>query len=236
MMARTSKRLKAAQSQFDSTKKYSISEALKIIVEDAHGTKFDESVDLALRLGVDPKQSQQQVRGAVSLPYGFGKDVRILVFAKGEKEQEAKEAGASFVGDEDLIHKIQKGWLDFDRAIATPDMMPLVSKVAKILGPRGLMPNPKMGTVTYDIKKAVQTEKKGKLNFRIDKNSIIHACFGRKSLGVTKLKENLLVVLTAILKAKPDKSKGVYLRKLTLSSTMGLGIPLDLSKAQSEMI
>ena len=235
-MTKLSKRLKSEQAQFDSKKKYTISDALKIIV-DSHGkAKFDESIDLALHLGIDPKQSQQQVRGAVSLPHGLGKDIRILVFAKGEKEQEAKDAGASFVGDEELINKIKGGWLDFDRAIATPDIMPLVSRVAKVLGPRGLMPNPKTGTVTFDIKKAVQAEKKGKLNFRIDKNGIIHASFGRRSLGMEKLKENLLAIFSAILKAKPDKSKGVYLKKLTISSTMGMSIELDLPKAQGEII
>ena len=155
---------------------------------------------------------------------------------KEKKKQEAKDAGANFTGDEDIINKIKEGWLDFDRAIATPDIMPLVSKVAKILGPRGLMPNPKTGTVTFDIKKAVQAEKKGKLNFRIDKNGIIHAPFGRRSLGTEKLKENLLVILAAVLKAKPDKSKGVYLKKLTISSTMGISMELDLTKAQSEVI
>ncbi len=235
-MTKLSKRLTAAQAQIEEKKKYTISEALKIIVDTPYKVKFDESIDLALHLGVDPKQSQQQVRGAVSLPHGLGKDIRILVFAKGEKEQEAKEAGASFVGDEDLIDKIKGGWLDFDRAIATPDIMPLVSRVAKILGPRGLMPNPKTGTVTLDVKKAVAAEKKGKLNFRIDKNGIVHASFGRGSLGVEKLKENLLVILAAILKAKPDKSKGVYLKKLTISSAMGASVNLDLTKAQSEII
>ena len=235
-MAKLSKRLKAAQAQLDRKEKYTILDALKVIIDTPYKVKFDESIDLALRLGVDPKQSHQQVRGAVSLPHGLGKDIRILVFAKGEKEQEAKDAGANFTGDEDIINKIKEGWLDFDRAIATPDIMPLVSRVAKILGPRGLMPNPKTGTVTFDIKKAVQAEKSGKLNFRIDKNSIIHASFGRRSLGVEKLKENLLVVLAAVLKAKPEKSKGVYLKKLTISSTMGISMELDLPKAQSEII
>ena len=235
-MTKLSKRLKNSQAQLDIKKKYTISDALKIIVDSPYKVKFDESIDLALHLGVDPKQSQQQVRGAVSLPHGFGKDIRILVFAKGEKEQEAKDAGANFTGDEELINKIKEGWLDFDRTIATPDIMPLVSKVAKILGPRGLMPNPKTGTVTFDIKKAVQAEKKGKLNFRIDKNGIIHASFGRRSLGIESLKENLLVILTAVLKAKPDKSKGVYLKKLTISSTMGVGIELDLPKTQGEIV
>ena len=153
-----------------------------------------------------------------------------------KRRRKPKEAGASFAGDEDLINKIKGGWLDFDRAIATPDIMPLVSRVAKVLGPRGLMPNPKTGTVTFDIKKAVQAEKKGKLNFRIDKNGIVHASFGRRSLGMDKLKENLLVILAAILKAKPDKSKGVYLKKLTMSSTMGTSVELDLAKVQSEVI
>lgn len=236
MMTKVSKRLKMALSQVDRQKKYTPLEALNMIVTGTHTVKFDESIDLSLRLGVNPKQSDQQVRGAVSLPHGLGKDIRILVFAKGEKEKEAKDAGATYVGDEEFIHKIKEGWLEFDKVISTPDLMPMVSQVAKILGPRGLMPNPKMGTVTQDIAKAVQAEKKGKLAFRIDKNSIVHASFGRKSLGSDKLKDNLLAILVAIIKAKPATSKGVYLRKLSISSTMGVSFPLDLSKTQSEMV
>lgn len=235
-MGKPSKRLKASKEAWDQQKTHTPLEALDLILNDPHAVKFDESIDLALRLGINPKQSDQQVRGAVSLPHGLGKTIRILVFAKGEKEKEAREAGAAFVGDEDFIAKIKEGWLDFDKVIATPDMMPMVSKVAKVLGPRGLMPNPKLGTVTMDIAKAVQAEKKGKLSFRTDKNGIVHACFGRRSLGANSLKENLMSIITAILKAKPATSKGVYLRKLSISSTMGRSLRLDLPKIQSEIV
>jgi len=211
-------------------KKYSIAEAFGLVTQVAPA-KFDETVDVAFRLGVDPKQSDQQVRGAIALPHGLGKAVRVIVFAKGPKEAEAKNAGADYVGADDLVEKIQGGWLDFDKAIATPDMMTTVSKVAKVLGPRGLMPNPKVGTVTMDVGDAVTAEKKGKLDFRVDKAGIVHAGIGKKSLGSDKLKENFMSFLGAILKAKPATSKGVYIKSLTVSSTMGPGIKVDTNEA-----
>ncbi len=211
-------------------KKYSIAEAFGLVTQVAPA-KFDETVDVAFRLGVDPKQSDQQVRGAIALPHGLGKAVRVIVFAKGPKEAEAKNAGADYVGADDLVEKIQGGWLDFDKAIATPDMMTTVSKVAKVLGPRGLMPNPKVGTVTMNVGDAVTAEKKGKLDFRVDKAGIVHAGIGKKSLGSDKLKENFMSFLGAILKAKPATSKGVYIKSLTVSSTMGPGIKVDTNEA-----
>lgn len=220
------KRLKEARKKVDTAKRYTIDEAFKLVVDIAK-PKFDESVDVAIRLGVDAKQSDQQVRGAIALPNGLGKNVRVIVFAKGPKEAEAKTAGADFVGSDDLVQKIQGGWLDFDKAIATPDMMATVSKVAKVLGPRGLMPNPKIGTVTMNVGEAVTAEKRGKLDFRIDKAGIIHASVGRRSMGEQKLKENFLALMGAIVKAKPASSKGIYLRTVALSSTMGPGIKLD---------
>ncbi|MBK9323378.1 MAG: 50S ribosomal protein L1 [Bdellovibrionaceae bacterium] len=224
------KRFKAASKKVDSTKKYTVEEAFKIVVETATA-KFDESVDVALRLGIDPKQSDQQVRGAIALPHGLGKNVKVVVFAKGPKEAEAKAAGADFVGADDLVAKIQGGWLDFDKCIATPDMMATVSKVAKILGPRGLMPNPKVGTVTMNVGDAVTAEKKGKLDFRVDKAGIVHAGIGKKSMGDTKLRENFLTLLGAIVKAKPSSSKGIYLRTISVASTMGPGIKMDPNQA-----
>ncbi len=224
------KRFKAAAKKVDSTKKYTVEEAFKLVVENATA-KFDETIDVALRLGVDPKQSDQQVRGAIALPHGLGKDVKVVVFAKGPKEAEAKNAGADFVGADDLVAKIQGGWLDFDKCIATPDMMATVSKVAKILGPRGLMPNPKVGTVTMAVGEAVTAEKKGKLDFRVDKAGIVHAGIGKKSIGDTKLRENFLTLLGAIVKAKPAASKGIYLQTIAVSSTMGPGMKVDTNQA-----
>lgn len=224
------KRFKAAAKAIDSTKKYTVEEAFKAVIDSATA-KFDETIDVALRLGVDPKQSDQQVRGAIALPHGLGKEVKVVVFAKGPKEAEAKNAGADFVGADDLVAKIQGGWLDFDKCIATPDMMATVSKVAKILGPRGLMPNPKIGTVTMNVGEAVTAEKKGKLDFRVDKAGILHAGIGKKSMGDTKLRENFLTLLGAIMKAKPASSKGVYLRTISVASTMGPGIKMDPNQA-----
>jgi large subunit ribosomal protein L1 len=220
------KRFKAALSKVDRVKKHGIDEAFKAVLASATA-KFDENIDVAIRLGVDPKQSDQQVRGAIALPNGLGKNVRVIVFAKGPKENEAKAAGADFVGADDLVAKIQGGWLDFDKAIATPDMMATVSKVAKVLGPRGLMPNPKVGTVTMNVGEAVASEKKGKLDFRVDKAAIVHAGIGKKSMGEQKLKENFIAFMGAILKAKPATSKGIYLRSVAMSSTMGPGVRLD---------
>ncbi len=189
--------------------------------------KFDEGVDLAIRLGVDPKKPDQMVRGTVILPNGIGKKVRVLVFAKGQKEKEAQDAGADYVGAEDLMEKIGQGWLDFDKAIATPDMMGTVSKLGKILGPRGLMPNPKVGTVTFDVGKAVKEIKAGKVEFRVEKAGIVHVPVGKASFGFDRLLENVKALLEVILRVKPPTSKGVYLRSITLSSTMGPGVKID---------
>jgi len=227
------KRYNKAKDGIDPVERYSIEKAVEMAVNSATA-KFDESIDVAVRLGIDPKQSDQQVRGAVALPHGLGKSVRVLVFAKGPKEKEALDAGADFVGSDDLVTKINGGWLDFDKAIATPDMMATVSKVAKVLGPRGLMPNPKVGTVTMNVADTVKAEKRGKLDFRVDKAGIIHAGIGRKSMGAEKLKENLQAFVGAVVKAKPATSKGVYLQKMTVSSTMGPGIKIDISQAQAD--
>jgi large subunit ribosomal protein L1 len=220
------KRFVNAAKKIDSQKKYSVDESFKMVVETALA-KFDETIDVAIRLGVDPKQGDQQVRGAIALPHGLGKAVRVVVFAKGPKEAEAKNAGADYVGADDLVAKITEGWLDFDKAIATPDMMATVSKVAKILGPRGLMPNPKVGTVTMNVGEAVTAEKKGKLDFRVDKAGIVHAGIGKKSMGSQKLSENFSALMASVIKAKPNASKGVYLKSITLASTMGPGIKID---------
>jgi large subunit ribosomal protein L1 len=233
MMAHVGKRYKNAQEKIDPVKRYPVQDAVSMVVTNATA-KFDESIDIAVKLGVDPKQSDQQVRGAIALPHGLGKTVRVVVFAKGPKEKEAQDAGADFVGSDELVAKIQGGWLDFDKAIATPDMMVTVSKVAKILGPRGLMPNPKVGTVTMNVGEAVSAEKKGKLDFRIDKAGIIHASVGRKSMGPDKIRENLMTLMAAVAKAKPASSKGIYLRGATLSSTMGPGVRLDVSQLQGQ--
>lgn len=220
------KRFNNSSKGIDSQKRHTVDEALSAVVKSATA-KFDESIDVAVRLGVDAKQGDQQVRGAIALPHGLGKSVRVVVFAKGPKEAEAKAAGADYVGADDLVAKINEGWLDFDKAIATPDMMGTVSKVAKILGPRGLMPNPKVGTVTMNVGEAVASEKKGKLDYRIDKAGIVHAMIGRKSMGDQKLKDNFMAFMGSIVKAKPSASKGQYLRSVTVSSTMGPGIKLD---------
>lgn len=196
------------------------------------GAKFDETVDLAARLGVDPKHSDQMVRGSVVLPHGTGKKVRVIVFAKGEKEKEAKEAGAEYAGGEDLIEKIKGGWLDFDVTVATPDMMGSVGKLGKILGPRGLMPNPKLGTVTFDIKKAVEDVKAGKIEFKVDKEGNVHCVIGKLSFGKEKLLANFSAVIDALLKAKPPSSKGIYLRSLHISTTMGPSIKIDTAEVR----
>ncbi|MEK7842388.1 MAG: 50S ribosomal protein L1 [Deltaproteobacteria bacterium] len=220
------KKYNAAIAKVDISKAYSLEDAVKLVPETATA-KFDETVDLAVRLGVDTKQSDQMVRGAVVLPNGTGKKIRVLVFAKGEKEKEAKDAGADFIGGEDLIEKVSKGWLDFDTIIATPDMMGAVGKLGKILGPKGLMPNPKLGTVTFDVARAVKDAKAGKVEFKVDKGGNIHVQAGKVSFGAQKLKENLSVLLESIIKAKPSASKGIYLRNITISATMGPGIKID---------
>ena len=199
---------------------------MKALLETPYA-KFDEGVDLAIRLGVDPKKPDQMVRGTVVLPNGIGKKVRVLVFAKGQKEKEAQDAGADYVGAEDLVEKIGQGWLDFDKAIATPDMMGIVSKLGKILGPRGLMPNPKVGTVTFDVGKAVKEIKAGKVEFKVEKAGIVHVPVGKASFGFDRLFENVKALLEVILRVKPPTSKGIYLRSITLSSTMGPGVKID---------
>jgi large subunit ribosomal protein L1 len=225
------KRYKNSLKNIDREKRYSLEEGLKLVLESAT-TKFDESIDVAFNLGVDPKQSDQQVRGAVSLPHGVGKTVRVLVFAKGPKEKEALDAGADYVGSDDLITKINGGWFEFDKCIATPDMMGVVSRIGKVLGPRGLMPNPKVGTVTFDIGKTVREEKRGKVEFKTDKEGNVHVVVGKKSLGAEKIKENFLALLGSLVKAKPATSKGIYMQGITVSSTMGPGVKFDVNQAQ----
>jgi large subunit ribosomal protein L1 len=216
----------AAVADIDTSKSYDLREAISL-AKKAASAKFDETVEIALKLGVDPKQADQMVRGTVSLPHGTGKDVRVVVFAKGEKETEAKEAGADHVGSDDLIEKVKGGWLEFDSAIATPDMMGSVGKLGRILGPRGLMPSPKSGTVTFDVAKAVKEIKAGKIEFRIDKNANIHAPVAKVSFSEDQIFENAVAVLEAIVKAKPSAARGQYLKVAALSSTMGPGIRLD---------
>ncbi len=227
------KRHKKALEKVDRDKIYDVEAGIRLVLETASAS-FDESIDVAIKLGVDAKQAEQQVRGSLSLPHGLGKAIRVLVFAKGEKEEEAQKAGADFVGAEDQVEKIKSGWLEFDRALATPDMMPVVAKAAKILGPKGLMPSPKMGSVTSRIGPAVQEEKKGKASFRVEKNGILHTSIGKKSMGFEKLKQNYMVLLEELVKLKPKSSKGVYLRAITLSSTMGPGIRVNPMQTQSE--
>ena len=210
-----------------------LDQALQTVIENPVA-RFDESIDVAVLLGVDTRKNDQQVRGSVALPHGLGRKVRVLVFAKGPAEEEAKKAGADFVGAEDTVEKIKGGWLDFDCAISTPDMMPVVSKVAKILGPKGLMPNPKLGTVTMKVAPAVEKEKKGTATFRADKNGIIHSSIGRCSMGVNGIKENFLAFLKAVIKSKPSSSKGVYLKKIALSSTMGPSVLADTADSQAQ--
>jgi len=223
------KKLAAVKEKLDVTKEYTLEEAIDFLKENSFA-KFDETVEMAINLGVDPRKSDQVVRSTVVLPHGTGKQVRVLVFAKGEKEKEAEEAGADYVGAEDLIEKISQGWLEFDRAIATPDMMGQVGKLGKILGPRGLMPNPKLGTVTFDIAKAVKEAKAGKIEYRTDKGGVVHVPIGKLSFDKEKLVENAIAVLKSVIKAKPPTSKGKYIKKVVLSSTMGPGLKIDISK------
>ncbi len=223
------KKYDAAREKIDRNKLYSLEDALSLVKESGWAT-FDETVELAMNLGVDPRKADQMVRGTVSLPHGTGKVARVVVFAKGDKEKEALEAGADFVGAEDLVEKIQKGWLDFDSAVATPDLMGMVGRLGKVLGPRGLMPNPKLGTVTFDVGKAVGEIKAGKVEYRVEKAGIIHVPVGRLSFDAKQLLENSETVISAVLKAKPATSKGRYLKKASLSSTMGPGIRLDYNQ------
>lgn len=229
-MARVSKRLKAAYAEVDREMRYPLEQAIEMAVKLAK-VKFDETVELAVRLGVDPRQADQNVRGTVVLPHGTGRSVRVAVFAKGEKEREASEAGADVVGGEELIKKISgEGWLDFDKAVATPDMMAAVGRIGKVLGPRGLMPNPKTGTVSMDIGKAVKEIKAGKLEFRVDKAGIVHVPVGKASFGAEQLIDNAKAVLQSILRAKPASAKGNYVKGVTVTTTMGPGIKIDLAQ------
>jgi large subunit ribosomal protein L1 len=225
-MANRGKKYLEARSKVDRNKRYELEEGVKLLLETACA-KFDEGVDFSIRLGVDPKKADQMVRGTVVLPHGTGKKVQVLAFAKGQKEKEALDAGADFVGGEDLIEKISKGWLEFDKAIATPDMMGLVSKLGKILGPRGLMPNPKVGTVTFDLERAIKEIKAGKVEFKVEKAGVIHVPVGKVSFGFSRLLENIKTLLEVILRVKPPTSKGIYLRSIALSTTMGPGIKID---------
>ncbi|MBI4412398.1 MAG: 50S ribosomal protein L1 [Deltaproteobacteria bacterium] len=226
-----SKRYRALREKVDPTKKYSIEEGVNLIAG-MQGGKADQTVDVAIRLGIDPKQSDQQVRGAVPLPHGLGKTARVIAFAKGEKEAEAKKAGADHVGADDLIKKIAEGWMDFDNVVATPDMMPAVSKLGKVLGPRGLMPNPKTGTVTFDVGKAISELKRGKAEFKTEKAGIVHCAIGKVSFGPEKLKDNLMALIETISKLKPASSKGNYFKGLALSATFGPGVRIDVSEIE----
>lgn len=225
-MPKRGKKYIELRSKIDSEKRYALSEAIAKALECTYA-KFDETVDVAVRLGVDPRHADQMVRGTVVLPNGLGKDVRVLVFAKGEKEKEAKDAGADYVGAEDLMEKIQGGWFDFDKAVATPDVMGIVGKIGRLLGPRGLMPNAKTGTVTFDVDKAVKELKAGKIDFRVEKAGIVHVPVGKASFGTEKLQENITAFMETILKLKPSTSKGTYVKTVTISTTMGLGVKVD---------
>ncbi len=228
-MSKRGKKYQDACKKVDQAKRYPVQEAFKLLEQVAYA-KFDESVDVAFNLGVDPKHADQMVRGAITLPHGVGKNVKVIVFARGDRAKDAEAAGA-MVGAEDLVEKINGGWLDFDKAIATPDMMGMVSKVEKILGPRGLMPNPKLGTVTMDVAKAVKEQQQGRIEYRTEKTGIIHACIGKKSFGPQKLVENFSALLQVIMKAKPATSKGTYLNGIAVSTTMSPAITVDTSSA-----
>lgn len=216
----------AARQSIDPKKAYDFSDALKLALDGSY-SKFDESVEVAVRLGVDPRHADQMVRGSVVLPNGTGKDVKVLVFAKGEKEKEAEESGADFIGNDELIDKIKGGWFGFDKAVATPDMMGTVGRIGKILGPRGLMPNAKTGTVTFDVARAVKELKAGKIDFRAERAGIVHAPMGKVSFGVERLLENLTSFFETIIRLKPASSKGAYLKSIAISTTMGPGIKID---------
>lgn len=225
-MAKRGKKYTENAQKIDRTNKYSFEEAIQLALDTAYA-KFDEGVDLAVKLGVDPRHADQMVRGSVVLPNGVGKKVRVVVFAKGEKEKEALDAGADHVGSDELVEKIQQGWLEFDKAIATPDMMGAVGKLGRILGPRGMMPNAKLGTVTFDVAKAVNDIKAGKIDFRVEKAGIVHVPMGKVSFGVEKVLENVASFMDTIMRLKPPASKGAYLRGIAISTTMGPGVKVD---------
>ena len=225
-MPKRGKKYQSSKSNVDTQKRYEFVEAVESAIKASYA-KFDETIDMAVRLGVDPRHADQMVRGTVILPNGLGKEVKVLVFAKGEKETEAKEAGADFVGSDDLVEQIQGGWFGFDKAIATPDMMGTVGKIGKLLGPRGLMPNAKTGTVTFDVSKAVQELKAGKIDFRVEKAGIVHAPMGKVSFGAEKILQNMTAFLETIMRLKPSSSKGTYLKAIAISTTMGPGFKID---------
>jgi large subunit ribosomal protein L1 len=225
-MPKRGKKYIESQKKIDTSKRHALAEAVQVAL-DSTFVKFDETVDVAVRLGVDPRHADQMVRGTVVLPNGLGKEVKILVFAKGEKEKEALEAGADFAGNDELIEKIKEGWTGFDKAVATPDMMGTVGKIGKILGPRGLMPNAKTGTVTFDVARAVNELKAGKIDFRVEKAGIVHVPVGKVSFGVEKLVQNVTAFLETIIRIKPSTSKGTYLKGLAISTTMGPGVKVD---------
>ncbi|WP_448872197.1 50S ribosomal protein L1 [Desulfobulbus propionicus] len=231
-MPRRGKNYKNAITAIDRNKNYDLADALESVLK-AKFAKFDETVEIAVRLGVDPRHADQMVRSSVILPNGTGKTARVLVFAKGEKEKEALAAGADFAGSEDIIEKIKGGWLEFDKTIATPDMMGEVGKIGRILGPRNLMPNAKLGTVTFDITRVVNEIKKGKVDFRVDKAGVVHAAMGKSSFGVDKLAENIVAFIDKLIQLKPSTSKGIYLRTISVSSTMGPGLKVDPLQVRS---
>jgi large subunit ribosomal protein L1 len=224
-----------ASERVDRLKTYGVDEGIDLLLQ-GRRESFDETTEVAMNLGVDPRHADQNVRGAVTLPHGTGKSVRVVVFARGDKEREAREAGADEVGADELAARITGGWLDFDRVIATPDLMGVVGRLGKVLGPRGLMPNPRVGTVTFEVDKAVRELKAGKIEFRVDKAGIVHARFGKASFTKEKLRENLMAVAEAVLKAKPPAAKGTYLQKVSISSTMGPGIRIDPAVFQAAVV
>jgi large subunit ribosomal protein L1 len=225
-MAKRGKNYRKVADAIDKSKMYSLDEGIELALNGNY-TKFDESVDIAIRLGVDPRHADQMVRSSVVLPNGTGKEIRVLVFAKGEKEKEALDAGADYAGGDEFVEKIKGGWLEFDRTIATPDMMATVGKIGRILGPRNLMPNAKLGTVTFDVERIVKEVKSGKVDFKVDKAGIVHAMLGKNSFGFQKVKENILAFLDKIIQLRPSTSKGVYLKSISLSTTMGPGVKVD---------
>lgn len=230
-MAKPGKRFKQAVDGIDRDKIYSLEDAVSAL-KGMPAAKFDQSVDMAINLGVDPRHADQMVRGAIVLPHGLGKDIRVLVFCKGDKEKEAQDAGADYVGGDDLAKKItEEGWMDFERVIATPDMMSVVGRLGKVLGPRGLMPNPKLGTVTMDVGKAVAENKAGKVEYKVDKSGIVHTVIGKQSFDAEKIVANAAALLDAINRAKPAAAKGVYMKKVSLSTTMGPGLRIDPASA-----
>jgi len=225
-MAKRGKNYRKVSEDLDRSKAYSLEEGIELAIKDRY-TKFDESVDIAIRLGVDPRHADQMVRSSVVLPNGTGKEIRVLVFAKGDKEKEALDAGADYAGGDEFVEKIKKGWLEFDRTIATPDMMATVGKIGRILGPRNMMPNAKLGTVTFDVARVVDEIKSGKVDFKVDKAGVVHAMLGKASFGSQKLMENIMTFMDKIIQLKPASSKGIYLKNISLSTTMGPGIKID---------